>query len=390
MIVTFSTKQLDAALKKARATAGFNDSNPALANFFVQADQETGSATIIATDLQLATICELPCTVERGGVATLPGLMLAKIVGASGAELVKISVAEDGSRASVQTGAYSANLLTLPPDDYPRLEAFDASSAVTCDRKALLEGVARISFSMTDDESRRNIMMVYVDKGWMQASDGNVTTLLKFDPAFNGIQIPALAVRDLLRVLKASDADKVQVAPSSNFLLFRVGSDTFMTRLTTDKFPDIFKLLVKPSDSATVKLTADVFKLRSALRRVEVTVSQKSFSVQLQTTAVGDDVELTLSTNDANGNDSKEVIRVKLEAQAPLALHLNVQKLIDVANAVTGDNFVLRVPDATRVPVRVEDGDSFISFLSRISESVATPPVTAAKSPDAATKMDEL
>ncbi|MBX4215996.1 hypothetical protein KW797_03530, partial [Candidatus Parcubacteria bacterium] len=245
MQLTVRTEDLRAALKKTKLTVSPTDSNVVLQNFALRAEND--EITLIATDLQLATVCVVPATVTEPGTTTLPGIKLISIVDHASSDVMTLKVDTGRQQATITAGEYVAQLVTLSFDDYPKLEDFKQEDVIKTDRALFAEKLDRISFSVCDNESKRNLLNVFINAGLMQATDSRVTTVIEFDSNFTDTLIPALAVKDLIKVLRASNVQEVELCATASFLLFRLGKDLFMTRLAAAKFPDIPKKVIAPT-----------------------------------------------------------------------------------------------------------------------------------------------
>lgn len=379
MKLTVDTKQLSDALKKAKLTISPSDpSNALLQNFAVRA--EGNRFTIVATDLQLATVCDIPAAVDEEGATTLPGMKFCQIVDNSSADELSISLGDKGHSANIVSGRYQGTLATLPFDDYPKVEDFSEERAVKTKRAELLTKLNRISFSVADNEAKKNLLAVYINAGFMQASDGAVTSVIEFDPNFTDVLIQALAVKDLIHILRSSEADEVAVCATDNFLLFKLGDDLFMTRLSTAKFPDIPKKIVEPTEENDIVFSVDRAKLKAAVNRIGITANEKTLSIGFFLAQSSDGTStLNLSSSDNLGNKASEVLEVGYKGPE-LKLFFNYTRIADILTAMKEDATTFRLHENRKVPVRIQEDDPlFMCFLLRLTEQIVVEPTKPAE-----------
>lgn len=355
-----SVSDLLVALSKAKTTISQKDVQPVLRNFCL--NLVGNELTIVATDLDLATVCVIEVEGAEDGVTTVHGDKLFAIVAASGNQ--DFIFESNGAQASISTGKFKASVQCIDAEDFPSVVSFDEVAPVKMERANFLENLNRISFSISDNEARKNLLAVFIDSGYIQASDGHVSSVCKFDSSINNTLIPALAVPDLVRVLRSSGASFIEIAATDSFLLFRLDKDLFITRLCQAKFPDIPNKVLKPTENNPISLLIDKKSLVSSLRRVSITSNQSSNAVNFK---VVQNV-LFLSSSDIDGNNSGEDFAI--EASEDVEFNLNYECVQDICKSVNSDSISMKLAPNLRVPIRIEDGD-FISLLMRLSPAVS-------------------
>lgn len=370
----FKTSIVDikTALLKAKTTISQKDVQPVLRNFCLKLEGSTLS--ILATDLDLATVCKIMVEGTEDGIVTVPGLKFFDIVNLSSAENLEFYIADGSKQASVKAGKYSAFLQCLSADDFPTIAEFEESAILKADRGIFLESLNRISFSISDNEARKNLLAVFIDGGYIQATDGHVSSVTKFSGDIKNTLIPSLAVPDLVRVLRSSSADFIEVSSNASFLMFRLGKDLFVTRLSQAQFPDIPNKVLKPTENNNIVISVQKKEFLEAVRRVAITSNSNSNAVTF--TASGK--VLKISSIDVEGNNSEEEVDAQVSEDIEfLANHGYIE---DICKSIYSDSLVMKMASAIRVPIRIEDGD-FITLLMRLSIVVKQANAPAATNP---------
>jgi len=374
-MIKFTVKQEDllGALKKAKGTLACNDTRVILKNFAIKAS-ENGRLSIVSTDLDLTSVCECDAIVEIAGATTVPGDQFLGIIQRAGSLDVTLEV--DNNKAKISSGKFVAQLSCLAAEDFPSIADFPNDSKQEVQREKFLDTLNRISFSICDNEARKNLLNVMIDNGEMFASDAKVTTATHLDFAqdLTDIMIPSQAVRDLVRILRSSDSDILEIGKTSSFLMFRIDTDVFISRLSTSKFPDIRKRGLIPSANNDIHLTVERQALLDAVRRVSCTSSEKSRAVSL----VAGAKNLNLSSYDRSGNSSQEDLDASLDRlvegsansiSEKMTFIFDHQYLEDVLSSLSTDSVTFKIADNIRMPVRLEE-PNFIVMIMRLSDTV--------------------
>lgn len=347
---------LKVALAKARTTISSKDNTPVLRNFCLKL--EGNDLTIFATDLDLATVCKVPVEGAEDGIITIPGEKLFNIVSNANSDSIEFSI--ENKKADITVGKFKATIQCLEADDFPTIAEFTAQEPLKANRVSFLENLNRISFSISDNEARKNLLAVFINGGYIQASDGHVSSVCKFASSIENTLIPSLAVPDLVRVLRNSSAEFIEIATTDSFLLFRLEKDLFITRLSQANFPDIPKKVLKPTEKNPISILVEKKALVGVLNRVSVTSNANSLAVRVKVA----DGKLQLSAADLDGNISSEDI--PCEHNENIDFDINYEYMLDICKSVSSDSIQMKLHQNLRIPIRIEDGD-FIALLMRLA-----------------------
>jgi len=362
MKFTASIVSLKAALLKAKTTIAAKDIKPVLKNFLFEL--QNGTLRIMASDLDLSTVCEIKVTEHSPGSITVPGQKFYAIVENSSSDTLNFTL--EGSLSLIETGSYSAHLQCLPVDDFPEVELFNCKNPFSIPRQSFVDSINRISFSISDNEARKNLMAVYINGGFIQATDGHVSSVISFSDTINDVLIPSLAVPDLIRVLRASDSSDLLIAASDSFLMFRVNDDTFSCRLSQAKFPDIVGRVLVPTKKNPISVVFNKEELTKSVNRIAITASQSSFSINYKISGG----KAKVSSSDADGNFSSEELSVKHSDD--IDFDINFIYLLDICKSIEAAEVEFKMAPNLRVPIRIDNGN-FTALLMRLVKSSNVP-----------------
>jgi DNA polymerase-3 subunit beta len=316
---------LQSLLEKASAVVPTRDILPVLKNFQIEAFDNRVRVT--ATDLELSVVVGTEMvTVTVPGVAVFPAKKLLTIVREAGEGDVHISVV--GGQATVSIGRTSWTLKLQPGDDYPPMINLSSLELHSVNRVVLLSALSTVRY-VVPRSGRPSLQMVQIANGKATACDG-----VRFQQASVGddfpvdMRIPVGAVDDLLKLLKVTDQESIQIGVSDNCLVFKIGSDFFIANQLIAQFPDVESMLLRPALSNTHELVVDRSSLQEAVRRVRITADPETSAVTLSLSRGS----LIISSTDKFGNKCIETLEVKWSA-SPRMLVINHSFVTDMLDA---------------------------------------------------------
>lgn len=308
--VRFETKKFSllAQLDKAQSCLPSKDIMPVLKNFLVEATP--GRLRIITTDLEMSIIAESQMvTVQASGTVVIPSRQLLEIVREAKEELLVLEV--EGGTATITVAKTQWELKLSDSSEYPKLPEVEDLDFYPVSRTKFLDAINSVRYAAARETVRPTLMMLDVAEGFMRASDG-----LRFQQAnvkewwpegLTELQIPINSVETLVKLLKTSEVDLVEIAEAPpNHLVFKIGADHYMANKLDAEFPDVGEMTLKPALANKMSLRVDREELVSAIKRVRITADE-------QTSAVVIDLEpnkLVASSKDKFGNTAREDIDV--------------------------------------------------------------------------------
>ncbi|MGE5673176.1 MAG: DNA polymerase III subunit beta, partial [Mycobacterium leprae] len=210
---------------------------PALAGIHLEAK---GSHVILrATDLEHAIRLELPATVVAEGAVVLPGRHLVELVRRLPPAEIAVSVDPGNSTARILCADSDFTVHGLAPDQFPP-DPVPGEERVTIDTGAVRTLLRETGFAVAHDESRPWFTGVHLvirgEAAEAMATDSAVLAYSRvvvanpFDLAM-AVIIPGRSVQELSQLLAGEDAERCDMIPVHNQLLFRFGALTLTTRL---------------------------------------------------------------------------------------------------------------------------------------------------------------
>lgn len=241
--------------------------------------------TLSATNLEHAARVRIPADVKQSGTAVVPAAKFVSVVGLVRADAVTVSVGES-RQMTLKAGTGTWRLAGSDPSEFPDLQT-DQANGIEVDGELLAEGIKRIAYAVSHDFSRPTLCGARFRftgrEVVLDATDGHrltrVSVPLKSAGDDADALVPAEALKTLVTVLETARGT-VRLSVTDNALYVRTDDVQYMTRLIEGKYPDLDRVIPKPSPTDTV-LTVDAAVLRDAVARVVVLAEDRNRPVQL-------------------------------------------------------------------------------------------------------------
>jgi len=274
-----------------------------LRNLLIEAHDD--ELRMVSTDLELTLLAS-------SGIVSItePGRVLV-----DGKRLVAIAnQAKDGDATvtlregelDIQAPPTRWRLRTGEESSYPSLPTLDGLEWHDVDREPFVATLGRVAKAAGTDTVRANLMMVDISDGRFRAADGARFVQIEQDFPLD-MQIPVHAVKDLLRLLKTTEATSFRCAETDDHLVFAVGDDVFLVNRLVANFPNVDEVLIKPALANDQELWVDRDDFVDAVKRVRVTADEDTGGVVLGL----ESNRLMIRCSDRMGNASTEALIVR-------------------------------------------------------------------------------
>ena len=287
---------------------------PILSNVLLAADGQ--SVRLMATDLDLQIVEEVPATVETAGATTVSAHTLFDIVRKlpDGAQVTLDAAA---SKMAVTAGRARFSLQTLPREDFPVIGESDLPVSFSLPAETLVTLIDKTRFAISTEETRYylNGIFMHAPAQGSQGAPGGTLRAVATDghrlarveiPLPEGasgmpdIIIPRKCVAEVRKLLDERSGD-VGISLSQSKIRFAIGQAVLTSKLIDGTFPDYSRVIPTANDKL---LKIDPATLREGVDRVTAIASEKTRAVKLSL----DRDRVTLSvTSPENGTASEDV-----------------------------------------------------------------------------------
>ena len=235
---------------------------PILSNVLLRAEEK--QLTLMATNLELATVEYVNAETKSNGTITVPAKLMAEFVNnLPSDETIKLKA--KGDKLTISAGKYKSTINGILADDFPELPEIDEKTAVkfSIDVDMFKEAVSAVIIAASNDTTRPALTGVFFNtfEGalYIAATDGYRLADRKF---VNDVKsevkaiIPTAALREVLSSLSDS-MENVEILVTDEQIRFRMGEVEITSKLIDASFPDYRQLIPKDSKAVVCEAKAE-------------------------------------------------------------------------------------------------------------------------------------
>lgn len=335
----------DALLKPLQLVCGAVERRhnlPILSNLLVEVSGH--SLKLTGTDLEVELVGQavVHSDIEEGRT-TVPAKKLLDIV-KSLPEQSELKVEQQDNKWLLRSGRSRFSLATLPAEEYPNVEAFQAEIEFSLKQGVLKSIIDSTQFSMANQDVR------YYLNGLLFETEGNVLRAIATDGHRLALShrtieaqlpekqviVPRKGVIEMARLLESDDLD-ITIAIGDNAIRATTANTVFTSKLVDGRFPDYRRVLPKGGDKIVI---ASRNHLKQALTRASILSNEKFRGVRIQL----ENGLLKITANNPEQEEAEEIIDVEYNNQA-LEIGFNVSYLLDVLNNLKSDDVRITLID---------------------------------------------
>lgn len=335
----------DALLKPLQLVSGAVERRhnlPILANLLVEVSAH--SLRLTGTDLEVELVGEVQLEGEvLEGRTTVPAKKFLDIV-KSLPDQVELKIEQQENRLLLRSGRSRFTLATLPAEEYPNVEAFEAEIEFTLKQGTMKSLIDATQFSMANQDVR------YYLNGLLLETEGNVLRAIATDGHRLALShrmieaslpekqviVPRKGVLELMRSFEGDDLD-VTIAIGDNAIRATTATAVFTSKLVDGRFPDYRRVLPKGGDKIVI---ASRQQLKQALLRASILSNEKFRGVRVQL----ENNLIKITANNPEQEEAEEILDVEYE-NTPLEIGFNVSYLLDVLNNLPSDDVRITLID---------------------------------------------
>ena len=337
---------------------------PILSNVLLSADGQ--SVRLMATDLDLQIVEEVPATVETAGATTVSAHTLFDIVRKlpDGAQVTLDAAA---SKMAVTAGRARFSLQTLPREDFPVIGESDLPVSFSLPAETLVTLIDKTRFAVSTEETRYYLNGLYlhtVSDGGIPllravATDGHRLALAE-TPAPEGaaggpgVIVPRKTV-DQVRRLLDDGSGPVEVQVSAQKIRFEFGHASLTSKVIDGAFPDYLRVIPRGNDK---QADIDNALFAKAVDRVATISAEKSRSVKL----AFDNDRVKLTVRNMEAGQAEEEVEIGYSDE-PFEIGFNARYLLDVAGQITGETAHFKFADPASPTLVLDPADVGVQYV---------------------------
>lgn len=334
---------------------------PILSNALIEAKGK--SVLFTATDLQVGIIAREPADVGAGGKVLIPVKNLYEIARQLQNDIISIKT-QANNWLDVTSGKSKFKIMGAAPDEFPALPSSDGNE-FKMDAKAFLGVIDKVSYAMSNDETRYTLNGVYLEQAdksnlRMVATDGHRLSYSECavsgsSKLSKGAILPKKGVWELKKILEEVDGEfTMQLGEKT--LSVSTKNATLVCRLIDGQYPPYNQVI--PKDYNRV-VSIDRLLLTQALKRVSVVANEKSKGVKFAISP--GNLDITSSNPDVG--EAREELTCVYKGET-FDVGFNASYFIDILNVLEDEKIVLELKnDTSPCVIRSEFDKRFLSVV---------------------------
>ncbi len=355
-----SAEQLSTAVSIATRFAERRPNLPVLASVFISV--EAGRVVLRATNLECGVEIIVPAKVVSQGVVAVPATVLVGFLNNVRSKAVTVSLV--GELCKVETERASAQIKTIPHEDFPLLPRVSADHSFTLKSVDLAKAIRSVAYCAATSTIKPELQSILL------YGEGNTLTTVATDsfrlaektvPLRGGGNVPQmlLPVRnaaELMRILDAAKQD-VEIYYNENQLSTQVDNVYYTSRLIDGTFPNYKQIVPKTFSTEVVVLRED---LNTSLKSLSIFADKFS---QVSLVVEPAQKNLLLSSRNPDVGEQTATLRAAVSGEK-FSVSFNGRYLADSLQAIAGESVRLQANGPGKPIVIKDAADSSFFYLA--------------------------
>lgn len=335
---------------------------PILSGIYLHADNS--SLEIQANNFSTGIIARIPVNVEERGAVVVSGKRLVNFAKNMPDDTISFTV--EGNSLRLDSGGANVDLLTMNPDDFPKVKTPDVDGSLKILPSLLHDLIKRTIYAVAKVEDRPIFTGVLVEiKGdtiTLVATNTHRLALAKAklpdsypDCSF---VVPANTLRTILSRINPKDTDNyITINYSTRYLTFQFDNVFVNSRLLEGMFPPYNNVFPKSSDIHT---TVDTNDFEQAINFVALMSKETEYNTV--TFNVGDDA-IEISSNSSEVGAANKFVDADIDG-GNLQIAFNVAYISDVLKVVDSTKLNIAFNDKYSPALFTEPGNDNFVYLA--------------------------
>ena len=354
-------------LKHLQQISGVINANtvlPILEDFLFEIQDK--KLNVIATDLETVMRVQMDVESKTNGKVCIPAKILLDSLKNIADQPLTFNIDKNFAvEITSDNGKYK--VMGENPDNFPKEPAADDTTGFTMSSHALLTGINKTLFAVSNDDLRPAMTGVFFeltnDSVQFVATDAHRLVRYKRTDTKSAKTDSFIVPKKPLNLLKNAlpdNEDELTISYNSNHLFVSHGSTQMICRLIDARFPD-YKVVI-PADNP-YSLIVNKGDFQNALRRVNVFSNKRTNQVALKITGS----ELQMAAQDVDFSfEGNERMNCQYDGE-DLQIAFNAKFLIEMLNAADTENVKLELSTPTKAglikPTEQAEGEELLMLV---------------------------
>lgn len=337
MKISVVQENLNKALSIATRVIPSRPSLAVLSNVLLKT--EASRLVLAATNLELAIVAKVGAKIETEGNVTVPGRLLAELVGSLNNDKLQLISADNNLR--IKSTGVDSLLNGISADEFPVIPTIKAKAKLKIPAGQLAQALSEVVVASASDEARPVLNGVLFklegDSLILAATDSyrlaEAKVIVKADKAISVI-VPVRAAQELIRLL-ANESGDATIELADNEIVFTVGETSLISRLIEGKYPDYAQIY--PTDFKT-QIVIDRQDLIKTVRVAALFARENANTIKLSV----EKGNFLITSNASEVGENTSQITAKVRGD-DMSIQLNARYLLDALNALPNSSVALEL-----------------------------------------------
>ncbi len=347
------------------------NTTPILTNYLLEANADTDTLIITASDLEITVIAEFNASVFESGITTISARSFNEII--NSLPEAKIDIAKQDDILKIHCSNTDFRLLCADHTLFPLVPERQMKNAIFCANSIFYRMMTKTSFAVSSDINRAVLngvcWMISYDHQIMAATDGRKVAEIKYNQALNraneepakakpkskgkkdgepdsteenpygpdidfeqGIEkILPLKTLSFLQKIHSPEIQDVTAVIEPNRVMFQYGEYTIFTHVIEHKYPDYQKAFIKDLPNI---LIIDKNALITSIRRVALMAPEDNLRIRFELS----NERFEINTTNRDTGEAKELIDKYTYTGSNTSIAFNNKYMIAILESIDTEN----------------------------------------------------
>ena len=306
--------------------------------------------------------------IETPGSIIIQGKYLLDIIRNFKDGIINIEII-DGLKLMLYNESSKFNLNGIDPDEFPNINIEKSNKPIVLSGKLIKTMVNQTIYATSTQESRPILTGINfkIEKDQLEciATDSYrlaKKTIILDNPVDNSINIvvPGRNIGELVKIISDEEED-IKIHIFTNKILFEFGNILFQSRLLSDVFPNISRLI--PSEFKLI-INADLNDLYDVVNRASLLTSEKEKNVIKFET---EENTLIVTSNTPEIGRVEEKLNISKENNEEIKIAFSAKHMMDALRTINSKNVkILLNSEISPIIIKTEDNDDLLQLLMPI------------------------
>jgi DNA polymerase III subunit beta len=306
---------------------------------------EKNKLILSATDLEISIRTEVVVEAKEQGNMVVPARLVMDILNSLEDEKVEFVSAPSGGPMEIKAGESKFSLSVQQEEDFPKIPEAGTAGTCTIPGAEFTRATREVVKAASRDESKPVLtgVLVEISKDLLKMVATDSYRLAVCETKISGgpadaisIIVPARSLRELHRILSATESGSVSISLTENQVIFKAGNVEMISRLIEGEFPN-HKQIIPEGYEKIIKM--DKNKALGSIKRVAI-LAQNNAPIKMS--AANNAVVVSASTQDVG--EATEKFEIDYPGEE-VKIAFNPDYLLDGISSVEEENFALEITD---------------------------------------------